>query len=116
MLLFRVWQIKTSKIKRPETSKIAIIEIPFRYLEKNVLYLIKHIIQELLFISAKYWFTLTTKTKKCVSDKWPKINAYFEKKPELNTPYRHSFFRKAILESKAKIKSIKEKVKEDINN
>ncbi len=116
MLLFRVHQIRTLKIKKSETTRMVITGIPFRYLERNMLYLIKHIIQELVFILAKYWFILAAKTKKCVSDKWPKINAYFEKKPELNIPYKHSFFRKAILESKAKIRSIKEKVKEEINN
>ena len=53
-------------------------------------------------------------TKKKIAESWPKINAFIEKKPD--TPDENkkpSFFRKAILESEAKIRRIKEKVKKE---
>ncbi len=78
-----------------------------------MLYFIKHILQGLIFILAKYWFIIINKFSKWFNSKWPKIDSYFTKKPKSKTPYRHSFLQKAILESKAKIKSIKEKVKEE---
>lgn len=115
MLLFKAWEIKTSSTQTEGVdNKATLPEFPFRHLEKNALYLVKHVLQNLIFIFVKYWFIVITKAKKWISDKWPKINSHFTKKPESNTPYRHSFFQKAILESKTKIKSIKEKVEEEI--
>ena len=114
MISFRVWEIKTARAQSKEVIEITLPEFPFRHLEKNMLYWAKHIIQGVVLVSAKYWFILTTKFKKWFNEKWPKINAYFKKNTDSNTSYRHSFLKKAILESKAKIKHIKEKVKEEI--
>lgn len=114
MLYFRVWEIRTSRVQISENRKYPLLIISFRYIEKNMLYLTKYIVQEIIFILAKYWFIVITKIKKWFNNKWPKINSYFtnKKNVEQNTSYRHSFFQKAILESKAKIKNIKEEVKE----
>jgi len=116
MLSFRAWEIKTSRVQIPENNKSSLPKISFRHLEKNMLYLTKYIVQGILFIFAKYWFIITTKIRKWFNSKWPKINSYFrnKKEEEQNTSYRHSFFKKAILESKAKIRNIREKVKEEI--
>ena len=114
MLFFRAWEIRTSRVQIQEKPEINLPQLSFRHLEKNMLYLTKYIVQGLLFIFAKYWFVITTKVKRWFNEKWPKINSYFKKSTEPNTPYRHSFLRKAILESKAKIKNIREKVKEEI--
>ncbi len=114
MLLFKVWQIKTAPHTIKETMNPTIPEFPFRHFEKSMLYLIKHILQSLLFVLAKYWFIILAKVKKIFNEKWPKINSYFKKKEISNRPYRRSFLEKAILESKAQIKTIKDKVKEEI--
>lgn len=114
MLFYRSWEIKNKKINSLNTAKLEIPKLPFRHLEKNMLYLTKHIVLGLVLTSAKYWFILSTKLKKWFNDKWPRINAYFKKKTEKVTSYRHSFVKKAILESKVKIRRIKEKVNEDM--
>lgn len=114
MVFFRAWEIKTSRIEISSKEKKALPEIPFRHLEKNMLYFIKHLIQGFVFVSAKYWFIFVTKIKKIFNKKLPKIKALFRKNTNQNS-YRHSFFSKAILESKAKIKHIREKVREEIN-
>ncbi len=114
---FYMLLLKAYKIRRTHNISLEnkIPVFPFRHLEKIMLYFIKYIIQTFVFIFIKYWFIIIAKIKKWFIDKWPKINSYFKKKPDLNKPYRHSFFQKAILESKAKIKSIKEKVDKEIN-
>lgn len=116
MLFFRAWEIRTSRVQIQENPEFTLPKLPFRHLEKNMLYLTKHIVQGLLFIFAKYWFIFTTKIKKSFDEKWPKINSYFKKKIDSSASYRHSFFKKAVLESKAKIKHIREKVKEEIES
>jgi TRAP-type C4-dicarboxylate transport system substrate-binding protein len=115
MLVFKSWEIKTKRINGDQTIELKIPELPFRHLEKNMLYLTKHIVLGVVLVSAKYWFILSTKFKKWFDEKWPKINAYFKKNTDKVTSYRHSFVKKAILESKVKIKRIREKVKEEMS-
>jgi hypothetical protein len=114
MLSYRSWEIKTARTQNIEAKEFVLPELPFRHLEKNMLYLAKYVIQSLVIILAKYWFITITKFKKWFDEKWPKINAYFKKKTDSSISYRHSFLKKAILESKAKIKHIRKKVKEEI--
>lgn len=114
MLMFRSWEIRTNNMEINENNTQTIPRLPFRHIEKNVLYLTKHLIQGVIFIFAKYWFIFTTKIKKWFNSKWPKINNYFKKKTEKVTSYRHSFLKKALIESKIKIRHIKEKVKEEM--
>lgn len=115
ILFYRSWEIKTKRINTLEITELKIPKLPFRHLEKNMLYLTKHIVLGLVLVSAKYWFIMSTKFKKWFDEKWPKINAYFKKKTDKVTSYRHSFLKKAILESKIKIKHIREKVKEELD-
>ncbi len=117
MLYFRVWKIKTKRIENPGAQEFILPKIQFRHLEKNMLYLTKHILQGLLFTFVKYWFIVVTKVKKWFNSKWPKISSFFKrKKTNQNISYRHSFVKKAVLESKARIKHIREKVKEEIES
>ena len=64
MLAWKAWEIRTSRVAIEENSKIVLPDVPFRHVEKNMLYLAKHIIQSLLLVIVKYWFISTTKTKK----------------------------------------------------
>jgi hypothetical protein len=115
MLIFRAWEIRTMRANISENHDNKIPDLTFRQLEKSMLYLTKHIVQSIVLVVVKYWFILTTKTKKKISDSWPKIHALIQKKPESPDVVnkKPSFFRKAILESEAKIKRIKEKVKKE---
>jgi hypothetical protein len=114
MILFRAWEIRTSRASLPEVMESKVPDLSFRHVEKNMLYLTKHIVQGIVLTVVKYWFILATKTRKWIVDRWPKINAYFQKKQDQDgTPQKPSFFRKAILESEAKIKKIREKVKKE---
>jgi hypothetical protein len=114
MLTFRAWEIRTSRISIPEDGSQIVPDLSFRHVEKNMLYLTKHLVQSIVLVVVKYWFIITTKTKKWIADKWPKIHTYFEGKTEgASELTKPSFFQKAILESKAKIKKIKEKVKRE---
>ncbi len=114
MLFFRIWEFRTSRKEFIKIDKSYTYRIQFRHIEKNVLYLTKYVVQKAIFGLAKYWFIFITKMRKNFNEKLPKINSYLKKKQELNTPYRHSFIKKAVFELKEKIKRIKEKVKEEI--
>lgn len=114
MLTFRAWEIRTARVSIPDNKDGVLPNISFRHVEKSMLYLTKHVIQGLILTCVKYWYIFITKTKKWVSEKWPKIHSYFEKKESVSLePSKPSFLEKAILESKAKIKRIKEKVKRE---
>ena len=115
MLVFRAWQIRTMRASIPENVENKIPDLTFRHVEKSMLYLTKHVVQSIVLTVVKYWFIITTKTRKKISDSWPKIHAILQKKSESPDVVnkKPSFFRKAILESEAKIKKIKEKIKEE---
>jgi len=112
MLAFRAWEIRTLQIKI-ENTEPPVPEISFRHIEKNMLYLTKHIVQGAVLVVVKYWFIITTRGKKLIVNKWPKVNDYLKKKPESPEGEKPSFFKKAIIESKTKIRRIKEKVKRE---
>jgi hypothetical protein len=112
MLAFRAWELRTGKVQIPGSQEPAMPDFAFRHVEKNMLYLTKHIVQVIILTCAKYWFIFTTRTKKWISEKWPKIHARFEKKPETEKT-ETSFVGRAIIESRMKIKRMKERVKKE---
>lgn len=89
-------------------------DISFRKIEKYVLYYTKNIVQITVVTVVKYSMITALKTKKVVKEKWPtihtKIKRVFNKREAGEKP---SFIQKAILESKTKIRRIKDKVKRD---
>ncbi len=114
MIAFRVWEIKTKQKELPEEIK-SISHIPFRHIEKNMLYLIKHVVLGLVLVTVKYWFIFSTKAKKWLNEKWPKIHkAIKPKHSEGNGKKEMSFTKRAILESKFKIRRMKQKIREEI--
>lgn len=113
MITFRAWKIKTLRVESPLIVGGDNPKISFRHVEKIVLYLTKHILLWVVVSTAKFWFISTTRTKKWVSDKWPKIHNFFKRKPKDILKNKNSFINRVILESKIKIKRIKEKVKKD---
>lgn len=108
MLWYRAWEIKNNEGNLEIYRKLP-PEIYFRQIEKIMLYLTKHAVQWVILIVVKYWFTLTTKTQKWVQKNSPRIHKFFEKK-ETN---KKTFVGKAILESKIKIRKVKEKIKKE---
>ena len=114
VLSYRAWQIKNGQEINIYLPKDPILNISFVKLEKNILVFLKVYIQKAVLIIAKYWFLLVIKIKKFLMEKWPKIHDFFQKKPvDLSVPQKPSFFTKALLESKAKIKHLKQKIHED---
>ncbi len=111
MIKFRAWQIKTGKVNiEIESQRSLLPKIYFRQTEKIMLYLTKHIIQWVVLIIVKYWFILQTKIKKWIKDNSPKIIKFFGKNDSANKNSKITFFKKAIIESKFKIKHMKEKI------
>lgn len=119
MLIFRAWKIRTARVEKPLPNIEIFPKMQFRHVEKLMLYLTKHVIQWIVLVVVKYWFIIYTKTKKWAGKKLPKIYEFFKDKSQNINHQKNSFVRRAILESKIKIRRIKEKVKRehgDINN
>lgn len=110
MLSYRAWEIKTAKVNIQFKEKQFIV--PFRKIEKTALYIIKHLIQGFLVIIAKYWFIVSIKIKKKIDHLWPKIHSYLIRK-KITSQNGNLFIKRAIFESKVKIRRIKEKVKKE---
>ena len=114
MLVYRAWEIKTNKIIIKEEHKEYIPKISLKDIEKILLHLAKHVVQWIVVSIVKVWFIITTKTKIFLQNKWPKIHDLFKKKEISGTDSRKiSFVERAIIESKIKIKKVKEKIKQD---
>lgn len=114
MLAFREWEIRTNRIHaNNETVMPPVSEISFRHVENNAKHITKDILQSLILIIAKYWLIMATKLKKWISENWPKIARLFQKKPKSPAGEELSFTKRAILESKSKIKKLKKKIKEE---
>lgn len=99
---------------REETDSTPAPDASFRKIEKYVLYSLKHILQGIVLFSVKYWFILATKTRKFLSERWPKIHEkLMTKKEVVEKPVSATkvFLKRAVAESKFKIKRIKDKVK-----
>jgi hypothetical protein len=89
-------------------------ELSFRRFEKIFLFLVKHIIQWIVLSSVKVWYLIITKTKIWFQSKLPKIHNFFRRKETNGTDSRKiSFVERAVMESKIKIKKVKEKIKRD---
>jgi hypothetical protein len=114
MLLFRVWEIKTNR-KIVDENNLSLPELHFRHVEKNMLYLTKHVVQGLVLVVVKYWFISVIKTKKFVVENWPKVHKIIRRKHKKEIEDRPmSFAKRAVLESKFKIKRMKQKIREEI--
>ena len=113
MLMFRAWEIRTSRALKPEPGTDVLPKIHFRHVEKIMLYLAKHIIQWIVLVVVKYWFIISTKVRNWIGRNWPKIYNFFKEKTEDINQQKNSFVSKAVLESKIKIKRIREKVRRE---
>ncbi len=99
---------------REETDSTPAPDASFRKIEKYMLYSLKHILQGVVLFSVKYWLIGVVRTKKFVLEKWPTIHEKFMVNKEIvDKPLSATkvFFRRAVAESKFKIKRIKDKVK-----
>jgi predicted small integral membrane protein len=108
MLAFRSWELRTGHAVMPEETTIPVLKIPFRQIEKSMLYLTKYIIQTIVLETVRVWFIITTKTKKWLATKWPK-----QFKKNAGPRAKPSFVNRAVRESRIKIKRIREKVKQE---
>jgi len=113
MLMFRAWEIKTTQIEKPLSTQNIFPEIYFRHVEKFMLYLTKHVIQWIVLMIVKFWFIIYAKTKKWTGKNLPKIYEFFKEKTKDISQQENSFIQRAILESKIKIKHIREKIRRD---
>lgn len=114
MLIFRAWEIRTANIEKPLSNIEIFPKMQFRHVEKFMLYLARHVIQWIVLVVFKYWFIFSIKTKKWICKKLPKIYNFVNKKKELPDPFQKpSFVQRAVLESRIKIKRIREKVKKE---
>jgi hypothetical protein len=111
--MFRAWEMSKVEVENPLPTRKIIPEIYFRHVEKIMLYLTKHIIQWVILVAAKYYFILSTKGKKWIKDNLPKIYKFLKNKTNETQPENNSFFRRAVLESRVKIRKVKEKVKRE---
>jgi hypothetical protein len=114
VLCFRAWQIKTLQTE-PETHQRELMpEIYFRHVEKIVLHLAKYAVQWIVLVIVKYWFIVYTKVKNWGVKNWPKVYRFFRRSPEdSENPQKYTFFQRAKLELKAKIRHTKEKVRRE---
>lgn len=113
MLIFRAWEIKTMRVELQLNTKQRGLEFSYKDIEKTLLYIIRRIIFVVVLTCVKYWLIISTKIKKEVSENWPKIHKLFQKKPKEISPRKHSFISQTILESKARISKLKEKIRKE---
>lgn len=112
MLNYSAWQVKNGERGKERTWML--VFPPIRHIEKYLLYFLKHFIQKVILFCVKYWFLFITKIKKWIIENWPKIKNRFSKnKKEEIYPKSPSFLRRAVFESKVKIKRIRQKIKEE---
>lgn len=112
MLFYRVWEIKTSRIILKEKNENYLPKLSLKEVEKIALYMIKHIIQSVVIFIIKSWLLFITKTKIWIQNNSPKIHKFFQKKTCTDSR-KISFVERAIIESKIKIKKVKEKIKKE---
>ena len=114
ILAYQAEKIRKSKIEKPPKEKNFLPIVYFRQVEKIVLYWVKRWIQWLILTIVKYWTILVEESKKIVNKKLPKTKEFFKKlKRKRNNG---AFFRKAKIESKFKIKRLREKIKKEYEN
>lgn len=112
-MMFRAWEIRKIDDEKSLPNRKIVPEIYFRHIEKIMLYLIKYGIQWIVLMVVKNYLIIVTKTKKWAGRNWPKVYDFFIKKTEDTNKKKHSFFHKAIIESKTKIKNVREKVRKE---
>jgi hypothetical protein len=112
MLAVRAWKLRTGRMPTPEKVQDVVPHVPFRQVEKTVLYLTKHAVVTTVVAVAKYWFIIRTKVTKEVSANWPKVHAWFQAKPKSPTA-RPSFIKRSVTESKIRIRRVKEKIRRE---
>lgn len=111
MLFYQAWEIKEGKIERPARDKNFLPALYFRQIEKIMLYWTKRGIQWLILVTVKYWTILVEENKKIINRKFPQIKTLFKK---LKQRRNHSdFIHRAMIESRFKIKRVREKVKKE---
>lgn len=113
MVTFRTWKIKTDRIDAPLETEPKNPKISFRHVEKILLYLAKHLFLFIVLSAARYWYLITTKLNKWIIENWPKVYRIFVKKSDNLQANKKSFISRVVLESKIKMKRIKEKIKQD---
>jgi hypothetical protein len=112
LLVLSARQIQSGK------RQIAISRVPdmsFRKIEKVVLYYTKNIVQTTVIVVVKYSLIGAIKTKKMVKENWPHIHKKIKKVLTKKDPTdaKPSFIQKAVLESKTKIRRIKDRVRKE---
>ena len=112
MLFYRAWEIRTSRIVIKEERENYLPKLSLKEVEKLALYVIKHVIQSVVVFVVKSWFLFITKTKIWIQNNSPKIHKFFQKKTCTDSR-KISFVERAIIESKIKIKKVKEKIKKE---
>lgn len=112
MLMFRAWEIRTSRLVIEEEAQTTRKGLSFRDIEKIILFTLKHAIQWIVLFFVKIWFILITKIKFWIQNKLPKVNKFFDKKPSTDSR-KISFVERAVLESRIKIKRVKERIKKE---
>lgn len=108
LLSYSAWEVETG-VRKEDTYPV--FKISIRKTEKYVLYYTKWILQSIVINIVKVWFILVVKTKKFLKEKWPQLVHKLRPKP-LEAGERPSFVRKAVIESKIKIKRVKENIRE----
>lgn len=112
MLNYSAWEVKTGA-RSPHRSWRIVVP-PIRHIEKYLLYSLKHLVQNLILILVKYWILLATKIKRWILENWPKIKRRFVKEKDGSAyPKNPSFLRRAVFESKVKIKRMKQQIKQE---
>lgn len=116
ILYYRKLELANGKGNIEQRTLKIIPDFSLRQLEKNFWILIKYGVQKLILFVVKYWIITNIRVKKWISEKWPLVLAIFKsKKTESETQKSPSFFTKALIESKYKIKRMKQKIKEEHN-
>ena len=113
MLIFRSWEIKTMRFDNSLNTNKRNFVVSFKDIEKSFLYIIRRIIFVVILTCVKYWLIITTKIRKRIIENWPKVHNLFKSKEKELTPKKHSFVSQTILESKARISKLREKIKKE---
>lgn len=114
MVFHQAQRIRDSKIEKPPKEKSFLPVVYFRQVEKIMLYWIKRGVQWVILIVVKYWTILIEESKKIINSKFPKVKAFFKKQRKRRN--QNAFFKKAKIESKFKIRRLREKIKKEYEN
>jgi hypothetical protein len=111
-LSYSAWEVRTGR--RVILAPSPVPKLSFRTIEKSVLYLLKTSLQSIVIIGAKFWFLGMAKLRKFSREKLPKIYRFLgmTARNEDGTK-KPSFARRAIMESRTKIKRIRERIKRE---